>query len=388
MPRYFWPVGGMLGTQTAGAATLATVPVLAPEIAAELGVDASLVGVYTGILFAASTLVLTTSGWLIQRLGPVRLNQLAIVFSAAGLLLVLFPAMPVIAAAAVLVGIGYGPHTPSSSQVLSLVVPERRRALAFSIKQSGAPIGGVIAGLLLPFIVLLADWRAALMVIVMVALLAAILVEPLRRGLDRDRGTVEGSSVSPVAAMRFVLADTRLRRLTLGAVLMMVAHSCYQAFYVAYLVEGVGLDLVRAGAYFAILQTASALSRVALGWLVDRIGAARQTLIWVATVGAFTTLAVSGFQQDWPVIVLSLLSMLAGVGSSGFYGVFLAEIARTRAPHEVGFATGGVLFFLYWAMAAGPLMIAAIVALSGSYQPALWLVAALCLVAVRVFRRT
>ena len=66
MPRYFWPVGGMLATQTAGAAALATVPVLAPEIAAELGVDASLVGVYTGILFAASTLVLTTSGWLIQ----------------------------------------------------------------------------------------------------------------------------------------------------------------------------------------------------------------------------------------------------------------------------------------------------------------------------------
>ena len=87
MAKYFWPLGGMLGTQIAGAATLATVPVLAPEIAA------------------------------------------------------------------VLVGVGYGPNTPSSSQVLSQVVPERRRAFAFSIKQSGAPIGGVLAGLLLPFLV-------------------------------------------------------------------------------------------------------------------------------------------------------------------------------------------------------------------------------------------
>ena len=42
----------MLGTQIAGAATLSAVPVLAPEIAAELGVDASLVGVYTGIVQA------------------------------------------------------------------------------------------------------------------------------------------------------------------------------------------------------------------------------------------------------------------------------------------------------------------------------------------------
>lgn len=387
MPRYFWPVGGMLATQTAGAAALATVPVLAPEIAAELGVDASLVGVYTGILFAASTLVLTTSGWLIQRVGPVRLNQLAIVFSAAALLLVLFPAIPVIALAAVLVGVGYGPHTPPSSQVLSLVVPERRRALAFSIKQSGAPIGGVLAGLLLPFVVVVADWRSALIVIVVVALLAAVMVEPLRRALDGDRGRTDGSSVSPLSAMRFVLADPRLRSLTSGAVLMMVAHSCYQAFYVAYLVEGVGMSLVSAGAYFAILQTASALSRVALGWLVDRIGTARRVLIGVALLGAMTTLVVSSFSGDWPVMALSIVSMLAGVGSSGFYGVFLAEISRTKAPHQVGFATGGVLFFLYWAMAAGPLMISAMVALSGSYQPALWVVAALCLVAAMVFRR-
>ena len=91
MAKYFWPVGAMWGTQVAGAATLSTVPVLAPEIAAELGVDASLVGVYTGILFAASTLVLTASGWLIQQFGALRVNQLAVACSGSALLLVCSP---------------------------------------------------------------------------------------------------------------------------------------------------------------------------------------------------------------------------------------------------------------------------------------------------------
>ena len=388
MPRYLWPVGGMLGTQIAGAATLSTVPVLAPEIAAQLGVEASLVGVYTGILFAASTLVLTTSGWLIQRFGAVRVNQLAVACSGAALLLVLFPSLPVLALAAVLVGVGYGPNTPSSSQVLSQVVPPRRRALAFSFKQSGAPIGGVLAGLLLPFIVVVADWRVALAVIVIVALSAAILVQPLRRRLDIPREErVGGASVSPCSAMRVVLKDPKLRSLTLGAVFMMVAHSCYQTFYVAYLVEGVGMTLVGAGVHFAILQVAGALSRVALGWWVDRIGAARRTLVGIALLGAFMTLVVAAIEADWPVLALGAVSLLAGVGSSGFYGVFLAEIVRGGARHQVGFTTGGALFFVYWAVAAGPLMISAIVGLSGSYQPALWVVAALCLVAAFVFRR-
>ena len=90
---------------------------------------------------------------------------------------------------------------------------------------------------------------------------------------------------------------------------------------------------------------------------------------------------------DWSVMALSVVSLLAGVGSSGFYGVFLAEIVRMGRGHEVGFTTGGALFFVSWAVAAGPLMISAIVGLSGSYQPALLVVAALCLLAASVFRR-
>jgi len=387
MPRYFWPVGAMLGTQIAGAATLSTVPVLAPEIAAELGVDTSLVGIYTGIVFVASTLILTTSGWLIERLGAVRVNQLAVVCSGAALLLVLVPFLPVIALAAVLVGLGYGPNTPASSQVLSQVVTPRRRALAFSIKQSGAPIGGVLAGLLLPFLVVVTDWRVALTVIVGFALLAAIVVQPLRRRLDDARRHWTSKSVSPGAAMRVVLKDSKLRNLTLGAVLMMVAHSCYQTFYVAYLVEAVGLTLVGAGVHFAVLQTAGALSRIALGWWVDRIGTATQTLVAVPVLGACITLVVANIQADWPVLLFGTVSILAGVGSSGFYGVFLAEIVRAGAGHPVGFATGGALFFVYWAIAAGPMMFWALVMLSGSYQPALWAVAVLCLAAAGVFHR-
>ena len=99
------------------------------------------------------------------------------------------------------------------------------------------------------------------------------------------------------------------------------------------------------------------------------------------------TRVVDNIRADWPVLVLGAVSLLAGLGSSGFYGVFLAESVRVGTGHHVGFATGGALFFVYWAIAGGPMMFWALVALSGSYQPALWVVAVLCLVAAGVFRR-
>ena len=179
-----------------------------------------------------------------------------------------------------------------------------------------------------------------------------------------------------------------LRYLTAGGCLMMLCHACYQTFYVAYLVEGVGLDLVTAGMLFAALQTAGALSRIGMGWLVDRFGTARRTLVSIALLGAVATLVTAMLSADWSLLVLSGASVMAGIGSSGWYGVFLAEIARRGEGHQVGHTTGGALFFIYWATALGPLMMSFVVGVSGSYAPALWLIAGFCAAAAVTFHRT
>ncbi len=68
----------MPATQIAAGCALATVPVMAPAIAITIGVDSSLVGVYSGLVFAAATIVSAWSGTFIAYLGPVRTNQLAL----------------------------------------------------------------------------------------------------------------------------------------------------------------------------------------------------------------------------------------------------------------------------------------------------------------------
>ena len=89
----------------------------------------------------------------------------------------------------------------------------------------------------------------------------------------------------------------------------------------------------------------------------------------------------------WPLAAMGLACLFSGVGTAGWYGVFLAEIARQAPAAGVGLATGGALFFIYSAVFVGPLTFSTIVAITGSYTPAFWLGAAVSLVATINFLR-
>ena len=377
-----FPLAGMLFTQTSAVMSLVTVPVLATEIAGEAGIAASKVGLYTSLIFGAAMFSSAASGGLIQRLGPIRTNQIALVFSATALLLTLTANPWWIALSAVLIGAGYGPNTPSGSEVLGRVTPPRMRGLVFSIKQSGAPLGAMTGGLILPAMVAVGDWRTAVVTGALIVYAAAVVVQPLRAAIDR--GTHGGGTprrASTLDALRATLADSALRRLTMAAFVLIAVHTCFQTFTVAFLVEHVGLGLTAAGGLFAVLSVAGAVSRVGLGWLSDRLRRARGVLVVLSIAASASCALTVSFAGTWTIPAMVLACVFAGVGTAGWYGVYLAEVARLAPPERVGLATGGALFFVYAAICVGPLVFTAAVSISGSYPPAFWLGAAVSLLA-------
>ena len=128
------PLADMLLTQTSGVMSLVTVPVLATGSAGETGIGASNVGLHTSLIFGAAMFTSAAAGGAIHRLGPVRTNQVGLVFSATALLLTLTANPWWIALSAVLIGAGYGPNTPSGSEVPGRVTPPRMRGLVHPSK--------------------------------------------------------------------------------------------------------------------------------------------------------------------------------------------------------------------------------------------------------------
>ncbi len=128
----------------------ATAPaVLAPELAREMGVAPQWIGVFVGLVYLGAMLASLVSAGFIERFGAIRVSQVCVLMCAAGIAAVgLLPAAfaGLLVAIAVLIGLGYGPITPASSQILVRTTPPSQMALMFSIKQTGVPVGAALAG--------------------------------------------------------------------------------------------------------------------------------------------------------------------------------------------------------------------------------------------------
>lgn len=76
---------------------------------------------------------------------------------------------------------------------------------------------------------------------------------------------------------------------------------------------------------------------------------------------------------------------MAGAGSSGWYGIFLSEVANRVNRTQVGMATGGALFFIYLAVVTGPLLVWSTIALTNSYLPSFGFIVSCSLAAIILY---
>ena len=118
------------------------VPVLAPAIADDLGVSTTLVGPYIALTWTASVLTSVLAGALLRRFGAMGVTQLCLLLCAAGMLFGSTGLVVMLFVAAIAVGLAFGVETPSSSYLLARITPAKQQPFIFSIKQSGAQIGG------------------------------------------------------------------------------------------------------------------------------------------------------------------------------------------------------------------------------------------------------
>jgi MFS family permease len=358
----------MFATQTVTVVLFLTVPVMATEIAPIFGAEAKDIGIFMSIVFASAMFFSAASGSLIRRFGGIRANQIGMCFSACCLLLVLSGSLSLLYLAAALVGLGYGPNTPSGAHILARVTTPGSRGLVFSLKQSGAPLGGLIAGLLVPAMVTTVGWQGAIFVSVAIVFFAVVAIQPLRERLDDDRDPISVLAfVSPWSAIRKVIDDVPLRRLTASAFCLTCMQAIVLSFLMIILVQEVQLEFKVAGAVFAATQAAGAVVRIIMGWIADRALGARRTLVVLGIGSSCALVSLTLLGPSSPLALVFAISVIAGAFSFGWNGVFLAEVVALADPTDVGAATGGALFFLYGGIVIGPVLMSWLITLTGGF---------------------
>ncbi len=157
-----------------------------------------MVGYLASINTLGSILFLALGAPFLRRLGSVRSLQGGLLLGILGLALLLPPFSATAAMASLLIGLGYGPSSPAGNDVLHRTAPPQRRAMIFSIKQAGVPLGGIIAGLVLPPIVVAFGWQAALLVSGLFVLAIILAVQPMQASLDSGRARDQPLSLGVV----------------------------------------------------------------------------------------------------------------------------------------------------------------------------------------------
>ncbi len=367
---FVWAAAAMLAVQVMASFAIQAIPVMAPVAAPAFGVDRDDVGYFMAFVYVAAILSSSAGGLLAARYGAVRVCQGALLLCAAALAIFGAGSAWLLIPAALAMGLGMGPPTPASSQVLSRVTPPRLAAMTFSIKQTGVPLGNMAAGLAIPALIALGGWQNAAWISGACCLALAVMIEPLRASLD-----VEGATAGGLAsALRNLFTPVRLvwrapdwRRLALVSFVFTAMQVTFGAFLVVYLVQRLALDLTTAGLVLAIGQLSGAAARIVWGAVADATRRPAMTLAGLGFGMACGSATLAAIDASWSFAGLAAAALLYGTTAIGWGGVFFAELARRAPSGQAGLLTGGAQFFTFSGALLVPPLFSLMLALFDSY---------------------
>ncbi len=391
-PAWLVPIAAIFILQTTTSFLARFIPIIAPAMSDEFGWGGSSIGYLTATNSLGGLAILVAGSTLMKQVGGMRTLQLCLLLGAASMALFLHSNVGIALAACFVMGLSGGTANPAGSEVLQRFSPPGKRNLIFSIKQAGVPLGGVIAGLIIPIMIAVAGWRIALLACALLVALPTILTWRMSSGLDDTSDTERWHFSMPGlqslhtlwVPLQSLMSNRGLLKTSIVGSLFAVSQSCWFTFTVIYLIDGLGYSLGLAGVVFAVMQAGGVLGRIAWGWLSDRLRSATASLSMVAILSATTTVLLGLSKPEWPLWSIVALAFIAGCSAASWNGVHIAEVARRSPPNLISETSAGSSILVNLVNMLVPAAFAAFVAFSGRYDYAFGC-AGICTLLVLVF---
>lgn len=329
--------------QAVGTMTPLVIPAIAPAVAEGYGVPAYMIGYQSSLMYVGMVLSMMSGTNLTLRWGAARAMQFGLLLVALSSAAIAVGSVALLVPASMVMGVGYGLLTPAGSHVLLRFTPTGIRNLIFSIKQSGVPLGVVVAALLGPAIAVRFGWQAALLACAGVSMAMIALLQPWRAMIDDERDPGVALIANPVGPVRVMWGTKPLRYLVLAASLLAWSQVCQHSFTVNLFFDDLKFPLVEAGYMLMVAQLGGFVGRPFWGWVADRMRDSRRTMTVLVVILASAEIATATLGSGWPVAAMVLLFFVFGATASGWHGAFLAEIARLSPAGRVASSTGGSL---------------------------------------------
>jgi len=243
----------------------------------------------------------------------------------------------------------------------------RRRGMAVAIIASGSYLAGTVWPPVVQSFIQSVGWRATYLGI---AVFCVATMLPLTLALRRRSPLTEAATATRVVAARSPL-PLGMSPAALQTVLVIAGLSCCvamsmpQVHIVAYC-HDLGHGAARGAQMLSLMLGFGVLSRLASGWICDRIGG-RRTLLLGSSLQA---LALTLFLPFKSLASLYIVSALFGLFQGGIVPAYAVIVREFFPAREAGVRVGTVLMATVFGMALGGWVTGVIFDLTGSYQTA------------------
>ena len=336
-----------LAAQTAGAVPIALIGAMAPELQDEFGFGDSQLGVIAAIYFLTGAALGPYGGRLVDRFGP------ATGLRATGLIVIIgliveasARSYAVLLVGAFISATSMALATPASNVVLVHHVAERRRGIAFGLKQSAVPLAATLSGLTLPAVALRFGWRWAFLVM-LVFPLASLFAAPTTPMEHREQSASAKKKPRPPRALLLLAGVGFFAATAVGTLNPFLVRAGIEA----------GYSPAAAGILLSVAAGSLIVTRVLWGAVLDREGVDPLVVIFgVIAVGAvgYGMLATS---RTIPFAIGAVIAYSFGWAWPGVQ--FLAGVRLW--PENPGEASGLLQMGAFIGAMTGPLVFGIVV---------------------------
>lgn len=339
--------------------------VLGPLIEADLGINQTSLGLLSAALTGGMALGLLPGGILSDRFSERTIMSVGVAGAGLVVLLASFArSFPLIAFLFLLASIGAAFAATGGPKTIIRWFAPNRRGTAMGIRQTGVPVGGMLASVLLPSIALAGDWRVAVRYVAVLAILAALLFWLFYR----DPPGVTGPD--PTTDQPSILRSRRFLAATGCALTLQTAQACTLTYLAVDLHATVGLAAATAALFLAISQAGAIAGRIGWGAMGDIIGN-RRALTSVATVAAVCCVLMSTVNAHSNLVAVAALCLILGMAAMSWNAVYISLVTAMAPRRSTGSSLGTGLSVVLLGFSLAPLF-GRIADVAHSFGPA-WL---------------
>ncbi|MEW4151598.1 MFS transporter [Bacillus thuringiensis] len=288
-----------------------------------------------------------------------------------------------------LVGTFYSVSQPGGSKVIMKWFRKENRGLAIGIRQAGIPIGGTLAGVLIPFLTIKYNMAYAVNSIACICIIGGFLFFIFyKEPYIQEKVKQERIKLSFWMQLKEVMCKKELYAIYITGICMISLQMVLVGHFIKFLVTEQSITPILAGKVFSVKFFSGMVGRVILAATSDLFYKGnRRTPLFITVCISIFFILILVMSIHTITNVLYGVSALLGFFSIGWFSLFIAEVSESASEESVGMTVSFALTLNQIAIIVAPALFGYIVDKKGYTYAWLCIVVLLTISAVSLYRK-